>query len=390
LLLDRRPLDLDLVMAGDTEALTAGLAAHYGLKRTAHPAFGTFTLPLTGPLVPRPPADPHLNLVTARREIYPTPAALPVVTFGTLAEDLARRDFTINALALPLDPPGGPLLDPHDGQADLQAGRIRVLHDRSFTDDPTRIFRAARYAARFDFTDEPHTRDLLRAEVANGGLRRLSGARIRNELFRILDEADPGPALALLEEWGVLAAVDPTLHWDVGTAADVRRVAAAVEAGTIPASALPRHRALLAAWLARGDLEPVIALTRRLHLDGPTAALTHELARARAALWEPLTQPIAPPSRLAGLLRPYSAAGLALLQALHPDPTAQHQLDSYRTTLADLRPLLTGADLAALGVPRGPRFGELLATLRAAQLDGQITTRAAAEAFVRRTLSAED
>jgi tRNA nucleotidyltransferase (CCA-adding enzyme) len=389
LLLGRVPLDLDLVLAGDAAALTAALAAAYGLKRTTYPAFGTFTLALTGPLVPPPPASPYLNVVTARRETYPAPAALPQVTFGTLADDLARRDFTINALALPLDPPGGPLLDPHGGQADLRAGSIRVLHDHSFTDDPTRIFRAARYAARFGFAIEPHTLALLRAEVANGGIARLSGARIRNELFRILDEADPAPVLAQLEEWGVLAAIHPALRWDAEAAADVRRVAAALAGDPAPAGVLPRHRALLAAWLAAQDPARVAAAATRLHLDGPTSALVNGLAAAWANLGEVLRQPIHPPSRLAGSLRPYAPAVLWLLRAVHPDPTAQRQLDAYRTTLAAVQPLLTGADLAALGVPRGPRYREILAALRDARLDGQLTTRADEEAFVRQVMSSE-
>jgi tRNA nucleotidyltransferase (CCA-adding enzyme) len=390
LLLGRVPLDLDLVLAGDAAALTEALAGAYGLKRTTYPAFGTFTLALTGPLVPPPPASPYLNVVTARRETYPAPAALPQVTFGSLADDLARRDFTINALALPLDPPGGPLLDPHGGQADLRAGRIRVLHDRSFTDDPTRIFRAARYAARFGFAVEPHTRALLRAEVANGGIARLSGARIRNELFRILDEADPAPALARLDEWGVLAAVDPALRWDAARATDVRRVASALATDPAPSAGLPRHRALLAAWLTGRDPASVATAATRLHLDGPAAALVNGLAAARAALWEVLRQPIRPPSRLAGGLRPYSLAVLWLLRAVHPDPTAQRQLDEYRTTLAAVRPLLTGADLAALGIPPGPRYRALLAALRDARLDGQLTTRADEEAFVRAWTSNEE
>ena len=389
LLLDRVPLDLDLVLAGDAATLAGDLAAAYGLKHTAYRAFGTFTLVLTGPLVPPLPASPYLNLVTARRETYPAPAALPVVTFGTLADDLARRDFTINALALPLAPPGGPLLDPHGGQADLQAGLIRILHDRSFTDDPTRIFRAARYAARFGFRVEPQTFALLQAEVAGGGIARLSGARIRNELFRILDEADPAPVLARLAEWGVLAAIDPVLRWDAERAGDVQRVAT-VAAGSAPASVLPRHRALLAAWLSGCDPAPVRAAAARLHLDGPAAALVTGLASARAALWEPLAQPIQPPSRLADLLRPYPPAVLWLLRALHADPTAQRQLAEYHTTLAAVQPELTGSDLAALGVPRGPAYRTILAALRAARLDGSLTTRADEERFVRAWLEREE
>ena len=132
----------------------------------------------------------------------------------------------------------------------------------------------------------------------------------------------------------------------------------------------------------------MIAIIQRLHLDGPTATLTSDLARARAALWDALTAPIQPQSRLAGLLRPYSAAGLGLLQASTPTQPSSASLPPTRP-LAALHPLLTGADLAALGVPRGPRFGELLAALRDARLDGQLTTRADEERFIRRALAHE-
>jgi tRNA nucleotidyltransferase (CCA-adding enzyme) len=188
----------------------------------------------------------------------------------------------------------------------------------------------------------------------------------------------------------VLAAVDPALRWDAARATDVRRVASALATDPAPSAGLPRHRALLAAWLTGRDPASVATAATRLHLDGPAAALVNGLAAARAALWEVLRQPIRPPSRLAGWLRPYSLAVLWLLRAVHPDPTAQRQLDEYRTTLAAVRPLLTGADLAALGIPPGPRYRALLAALRDARLDGQLTTRADEEAFVRAWTSNEE
>jgi tRNA nucleotidyltransferase (CCA-adding enzyme) len=387
LLREQAPLDLDLVLAGDARALGAELARDYRLEAVPYPAFGTSTLRLTGALAPPPPASPELNLVTARRETYPAPAALPVVTPGTLADDLARRDFTINTLALPLDPPGGPLLDPHGGQADLAAGIIRVLHDRSFTDDPTRIFRAVRYEQRFGYTIEPHTLDLLRAEVAAGGIARLSGARIRNELLRILDEAAPAPVLARLDTLRVLAAVHPALRWGDDEAADMQqlREVFATELAGEPASS--RRQALLAAWLGRGDPAATAAVAARLHLARATTGLIVELARARAALPPLLARPPARPSELARLLRPYPLPALRLLQALTRDATVRRQIALYRAGPAAVRPRLTGADLQALGVPRGPAVGRLLGALRDARLDGLLPTRAAEEQFVHRGLN---
>lgn len=382
LLLGQAPLDLDLVLAADAGALGRELARDYQLETTAHAAFGTRTLRLAGDLAPIPPASPYLDLVSARRETYPVPAALPVVAPGTLADDLARRDFTINTLALPLDPPGGPLLDPHGGQADLAAGIIRVLHDRSFTDDPTRILRAGRYEQRFRFTIEPQTLALLRAEVAGGGIARVSGARIRNELLRILGEANPAPVLARLEDWGVLAAIHPALHWGAEEAADVQRLITIIETELAGEPGISRQGILLAAWLGRGDPAAAAAVAARLHLDKATTDLVVQLARARADLPSALAQPIARPSELARLLRPYPLPVLRLLQALTRAAPVREQIARYRAGPAAVRPRLTGADLQALGVPPGPALGRLLATLRDARLDGLLPTRAAEEQFV--------
>ena len=380
------PLDLDLVLAADAPALGRELARDYRLEATAHPTFGTLTLRLAGDLAPPPPAGPYLDLVTARRETYPAPAALPVVAPGTLADDLARRDFTINTLALPLDPPGGPLLDPHGGQADLAAGVIRVLHDRSFTDDPTRIFRAVRYEQRFDFTIEPHTLALLRVAVADGGITRLSGARIRNELLRILDEPDPAPALARLDALGVLAAIHPALHWDPAWVRDVQRIDAALAESAALAAALRRDQARLLAWLTAQAVlwEPPTApqVAVRLHLDKDAGNLITALAQARRDLAPALRRPITPPSALARLLRPLPPLVLRLLAALDPDRIVHDQIVRYLGALAPVRPHLTGTDLQALGVPPGPAVGRLLAILRDARLDGVLSTRAAEEQFV--------
>ena len=168
LLLGRPPLDIDLALPGDAPGLARDLAATHTLRMTQHGAFGTATLELAPDLAAPPPAKPALDFITARREYYPAPGQLPEVTPAGMDADLARRDFTIHAMALPLEPDGGPLLDPHGGQADLAAGVIRALHAGSFRDDPTRIFRAARYAARFGFTVEPQTAGWIAAALAAG------------------------------------------------------------------------------------------------------------------------------------------------------------------------------------------------------------------------------
>ena len=174
---------------------------------------------LTDGLAPPPGASPTLDFVTARRETYAAPARLPQVAPAGIADDLARRDFTINAMALPLDPAAPDLLDPHGGRADLAAGQIRALHVGSFRDDPTRIFRAVRYETRFAFRIEPATAAWIAAALAEGAVGRLSPARVRHELLRTLAEPDAARALTRLDAIGALAAVDPALHGNGALAA---------------------------------------------------------------------------------------------------------------------------------------------------------------------------
>ena len=195
--------DLDLVVEGDALALARAVAHRLGVPMTAHPRFGTAVLEL-------PHGEGHVDFISARRERYPRPGALPIVEPGTLADDLARRDFTINAMALGLTGARtGSLVDPHGGAADLAAGLVRSLRADAFIEDPSRIVRAARYAGRLGFTIEPETRT-----AASGGVAGLSwgSARAADELRRLLEEAAPGPALALLFELGARPGLHPTRH----------------------------------------------------------------------------------------------------------------------------------------------------------------------------------
>jgi tRNA nucleotidyltransferase (CCA-adding enzyme) len=150
LLLDRTIREVDVVIEPPVRAIAEELARRYNGKLISHDAFHTFTISL--------PSGSKLDLVTAREETYRASGALPDVTPSTLEKDLKRRDFTINAMALLLNRQRfGELLDPHQGQADLKLGLIRILHPMSFVDDPTRLFRAVRFAARFKFSLEAET-----------------------------------------------------------------------------------------------------------------------------------------------------------------------------------------------------------------------------------------
>ena len=215
LLLGRRTTDIDLMLTGDATGFARELAGRYGGRVEVHPTFGTAKWLLDDAAIVDDVEDApgHIDFAMARRECYAKPAALPTVSPGRVADDLARRDFSINALALRLsaDSSQATLLDPHDGGEDIQRGLIRVLHDGSFIDDPTRIFRAFKFVARFDFTLEPQTDRLMREALP--GIDGLSGERIRHEIDLILREPRPERIIAALHESGVLRHTHPAFAY---------------------------------------------------------------------------------------------------------------------------------------------------------------------------------
>ena len=225
LLLDRPSVDFDLVVEGDAIALGKALSDKFGGRVVSHKRFGTakwqlaeIRPQLSQLLQQEIKIDAEdfpeaLDLVTARREFYTHPTALPTVERGSIKLDLHRRDFTINTLAMRLDGRHyGDLYDYWGGMADLQSGLVRVLHSLSFVDDPTRILRAVRFEQRFGYQIGERTRELL--DNALSLLERVSGDRLRHELNIILQEPKWMSMLGRLAELGVFEAIDAQIPWD--------------------------------------------------------------------------------------------------------------------------------------------------------------------------------
>lgn len=239
LLLGKPTLDVDIVVEGDGIALAKALAEKWDAKLTIHERFMTATLQWmqgrvgaweqknSSPLSPLHPCTPanavsaplhpctlgRMDIATARKERYPKPAMLPDVEPSTIAEDLWRRDFSINAMAICLSPERlGELVDPTGGYEDLRQGIIRVLHDKSFVDDPTRIFRAVHYEQRFGFRMERKTLQLLKHARDGNLLTKLTCDRIKHELWRILKEREPSKPIRQLHRLGILQIVAPELN----------------------------------------------------------------------------------------------------------------------------------------------------------------------------------
>ncbi len=312
LLLGRERTDLDIAVEGDAAALGRRLG---GEIRT-HERFATATVHLDGG---------ELDLATARSETYSRPGSLPEVRSASLADDLARRDFTVNAMAIPLA--GEPeLIDPHGGLADLEGETLRVLHERSFVDDPTRALRAARYAARYGFALDAQTEKLLR----RADLDTVSSERVQAELRKLAREPRARRGFELLDDWGLMTLGDGAREL-IDSVSDV-------VASEPWASVVPRDDAVLAAALGR-DLDPA----RRLASIEPAA-----------------------PSEAVELARGHDGVTLALARALGAE-----WLDRYVSEWRDVRLDIDGDDLLAAGIPEGPAIGRGLSAAMRARLDGE-------------------
>lgn len=376
LLLDGVPLtraDVDLAVEGDGRALARRLARQLGGSVREHAAFLTAMVEL--------PGGQRIDVATARRERYPTPGALPQVEPAPVAADLGRRDFSVNALALRLNGAGwGEVIDPTGGLADLRRRRLRVLHPLSFVEDPTRMFRAIRFAVRLGFRLNPTTARLLRSAAALSVYRTLSADRLRAELDAVLAESAPAAVLSRLGREGVFRLLLDTYRFPERAAARLRAVAE--RAAHLPVATATRG----ALWVLALTAHLGPAATRRwIDRLGLPATMRSVIERARREA----------PALLAGLGRagtrgeaylalrgiPEAVAAWALVVA-RPTATRRHitdHLERWRHT----RPLLTGDDLKGLGLTPGPLFGDLLDALRLEQVAGHVRRRAEAIAWVR-------
>ncbi len=375
-LLGRPFVDVDIAVEGAGVELAEALAERLAGRATGHEQFGTATVTF---------GEQTVDVASTRSETYGAPGALPTVASSSVEHDLARRDFTVNAMAIALEPlERGRLVDPHGGESDLAEGTLRVLHDASFVDDPTRLIRAARYEARYGLTLDPLSDTLARTAVAEGSMRTVSATRIGNELVLLLDEEAGVDGLARLAHLGVVEAIHPAL--DAGQAAletmrgvealrgelqvcvPLWRLRLSVLAGRLEPS--PRERWLDELQLSRSDVHAVgRAASVRLrwaddaHVAGEANVL-RELSR------EPLEGPL-----------------LALADA-RPGSAAARVLRAFLIELRHIELEIDGSDLAALGLHESPAVGDVLDAVLVLKIEGAVSTRqeeleAAAELIAR-------
>jgi tRNA nucleotidyltransferase (CCA-adding enzyme) len=451
LLLGNPTLDIDLVIEGDAIRLARRLARRYGGRVRSHRRFGTAKWLISESQIsparaaqpgranlksPRParrsrggqisnqptpalapalrsgasagvsgqpsPASslpPTLDFVTARAEYYEHPSALPEVERSSIKQDLHRRDFTINTLAIELTPNRyGELLDFYGGENDLRQGLIRVLHSLSFVEDATRMARAARLEQRLGFRLEARTEELLRDALDL--LDRVSGERIYHELHLIFGEAEPERALLRLDDLGVLRQIHPALRadkWFAGRCRELREgLGDTPWSWSAPASdsaegeAAPgrgptdvHYLGLLTFRLAAEALDGIVD---RVRIRGDDAAILHQIQALKVRLAE-LREPRRP-SQIHRLLGAFDEATLLIGWLTCTDETARAQLAQFQRELRGVEPIIDGHYLRReLNLRPGPIYRRILEHLRAARLDGEVITLADERALVERWLA---
>lgn len=371
LLLGKPVNDLDVIVEGDAIKFGKSLVKTFGGKLTTHDKFHTAIWHLPSSFIVQPSS---LDLITARKETYLMPGALPTVTPSTIEDDLLRRDFTINSMAIRLDGTHfGELLDPLNGQADLEAGLIRVLHPHSFIDDPTRIFRATRYEARYSFNLEPSTLNLINSEALDV-IPRLSGERIRHEIDLIFEEENSSQMILRAGELGLLEKIHPNLPLFNPDYSDFLEMDPILD---IPIS---RTEVGYMLWLMDSLEDEIMSIGQRLYF---TSDLTYSVW-AVSQLKKSLPFLVgSTPSVWTYALEKLPLLSIYVVYLVSRENALLDFLSIWRY----VKPHITGNELKARGLQPGPRFGEILHEIRSAWLDGVLSSKIEEDALLERLLS---
>jgi len=370
---------------GDGITFAGLLVRKLGGRMKTHQAFSTAVVML--------PDGLKLDIATARLEYYESPAALPTVELSSIKKDLYRRDFTVNTLAVRLNAKQfGELIDFFGALRDIKDRTIRILHNLSFVEDPTRVFRAVRFEQRFGFHISKHTLNLIKTSVAMKLLDKLTGKRIYGELMLMFGEADPVRMVRRMNDLGVLRFIHPGLRWSG-------------EMEKLFVSLVETLTWLRLLYLDSGPDIPflyLIAFLDRLK-DAAVDEAIERLAvpprvqnrirtsrlRIREALYEMYRNPNLPPSRVYDLLKDLDIESILLMMARSRRESTKKQISLYLTTLRNVKIAVSGDDLRALGLPPGPRYRRLLNDLMDAKLNGRVTTREDELEYVKRALKSE-
>ncbi len=374
LILGSATKDLDLTVEGDAISLAQLLGKHHGGKVTAYKKFGTAKWFLPKSL--RTESSESLDLISARSETYKHPAALPTVKPGSMEDDIHRRDFTINTLAIRLDGLHfGQLRDDLHGMEDLKNGIVRVLHEQSFIDDPTRMYRAVRYAERNGFRIAESTLALI--PDARLLIEKLSAQRIRHELDLILEEWNAFSMLTRLAELDLLQPIHPALSYDDSIRERLENLHTYRGLQHLSPWNITKGEQMNDSdlgwllWLMSFSKENIASLNARLQF---TADLLASLFAVSMMFEDQSTFVGLKPSGCVERLESYPVNAVEAMGYVAKDPRIKELFDEYISKWRYIKPHTTGNDLKSLGIEPGPRYAVILRKLRNAWLNGEVKT----------------
>lgn len=373
ILMHRSNLDIDLVVEGDGIAFAQSLAKILKGRKRSHKKFKTAVVIL--------PNGQRIDIATARLEYYEHPAALPSVELSSIKLDLFRRDFSINALAIELNPQDfGKLVDFFGGQRDLEEKTIRVLHSLSFVEDPTRIIRAIRFEQRFNFRIGAQTERLIKNAVQLNMFHKLSGARIFQELKLVTKEQDPLSCLKRMENYDLLQSIHPLLQLDTNKEKVIEQLEKVLDwYELLYIDPKPEIWKLYVLGLCKGNnSEQICILSRRLNfpqkLEDSFVKLHEEINKTKEKLnnWQRGEKRL---SQLYFILNPLSIEGILYLMATSKNEEIRKYISIFLSQLKNQQIEVSGKDLKSMGLSPGPAYQNILQEILAAKLDGEVKDR---------------
>lgn len=371
LFLYRSNEDIDIVIEGDGIAFAKAYAAHFNARLHTHKAFGTAVVIF--------PDGFKIDVATARLEYYRSPAALPDVEMSSIKLDLFRRDFTINTLAIQLNPEKlGQLIDFFSAQKDIKDKAIRVLHNLSFVEDPTRVFRALRFEQRFDFTIGKLTANLIDNAVKMDFFKRLSGRRVFTEIRQILEEENPTPAIVRMQDFNLLKVIHPSIVLNKGLIDLLNAVKSVIAWHDLLFTEEPslRWTVYFMALIHACDLETSEEICRALELAPRHAQLLCQQRLAAHNCLNQLEQAL--PEANSALYRrlcDFRTELILYMMAATRSTPVKKAISNYYNILRKTKPIIGGQDLMAMGLTPGPLFSQILEALLDAKLNGRVETR---------------
>ena len=378
LLMNIPNFDVDFMIEGDGIQFGKALAQELSGEWTIHERFGTVSIALPKSL--NLPQMHHLDVATARTEYYEYPTALPTVERSSIKKDLYRRDFTLNALAVRVNRTPGELLDYFGGRRDIKDKVIRVLHSLSFVEDPTRVFRAIRFEQRFGFLISKETEQFVQQAKTMELFQRLSSSRLGKELIHLLEEPDPTKGIQRLEAFRLIPFIHPKLHAKPTILKTFESVDTILTWFTVehPGTSIKRWLVYGLAWFESLGNTELTKTWKRLGFPQGHIKIVGNYLTAQSTLIRTLNRKILSPSEVYALLSDWPNDILLFLMAKtqlkSTTQRAMERIREYLTTWQHCSITLTGHDLEALGLPKGPAYRRILVAILQSKLDGMVTT----------------